>query len=119
MSKKIGSKTKPILIYDASCPFCSGLARRLQRHIGIRITPNHRCKIKGIQAAIRRDVHLVVPAGRGMMVYSGAAAAAKVLSLKYNFIWTIYNIPPCRVAFKALYFILKKSRKYLWIDMTI
>jgi predicted DCC family thiol-disulfide oxidoreductase YuxK len=109
---------KAILIYDSSCPFCSGLAKRLKKHIGIKIVPNHQCKIRGIQAAIKRDVHLVIPHGKGMFIYSGADAAAKVLSLKYNFIWSLYNFGLCKASFRALYFILKKSRKYLWIDMT-
>jgi len=108
-------KTKAILIYDSGCLFCSGLAKRLKVWLGISIMPNHRCKIRGIQAQIKKDVHLVVslhPVG-GKMIYSGADACAKVLSFKYNFIWMVYQVRPIRFCFRCLYWILKKLRRYL------
>lgn len=104
---------KRILIYDSNCPFCSGLAKRLKAHFGISIMPNHKCKIKGIQAEIQKDVHLVVYVAKGKVIYSGADAAAKVLSFKYNFVWTVYHLQPFRGIFKGLYWALKKSRRYL------
>lgn len=112
-------KHEYILVYDESCPFCNALAHWLEKKADVKIVANTKFKVRGIaKEMLRKDVHLIGKIsgdgwGDAKMVYSGAAAAAKVLSLKYEFIWSLYSFPPCGLAFKFSYLVLKKMRKYL------
>ncbi len=106
---------KSILIYDGNCPFCCSVAALLKRHYDILIIPNNKCRIKGIQADIKRDVHLIVYKNNAMTVYSGCDAAAKVLSMNHNWVWAVYSTQPFKTMASSIYWLVKKSRKYLLI----
>jgi len=113
------------LVYDDSCPFCSGLAQRIGKYAGVKTVPANRSpKFGGIpKSQLMKDVHLIKQVkyahGQDKHVYVGASAAAKVISIKHPLIWTLYNFVPFNICFRSLYFVLKKSRKYLAIVWSI
>ena len=115
------TKYRDTLVYDDSCPFCNWLAHLLADHYKVNICAASQCrKFAGIpKASLLRDVHFVreinFSRGRSYMVYVGADAAAKVISIQHPWFNGLYNFPPVHWIFKNLYFVLKKIRKYLHI----
>ena len=109
------------LIYDHNCDFCSGLAQRIGRYANIKTVPASKSPNFGglTREHLLKDVHLIQQVqydhGKARFVFVGAAAAAKVMSIKHPFIWSLYSFWPCKVCFRSLYFLLKKSRKYLYM----
>ncbi len=115
------------LVYDASCPFCSTLAKWFKSKYNIKIVSNKRASAKKLGVPgwmlgdIDRDVHLIEDindprAGiwkHGKRVFHGADAAARLLSINHPFIWTLYSFKPAGFCFKVSYFVIKKLRKYL------
>ena len=89
------------LIYDKSCPFCTGIARYFQKNWNVKIV-----------GKVFKDVHYV----EGKKMYDGAEAVIRILSTKYPILILLYSIMVFRIMFKAFYWTLKKTRKYLWIS---
>lgn len=115
-------KIKSFLIYDANCNFCINIAYFLRDFVAIEnltILSNTSKRCLSLHKDIRkkeieRDVHLVVIQSDITFLHSGADAVARVLSLKkgLGFIWDFHFIFPLPI--KALYFISKKARKYIF-----
>ncbi len=113
------------LVYDETCPFCYTLAYWFRDNYKIKIVSNQKVKkdIGVPRAMLKRDVHLVIKVGQpsdgkwreARMVLHGADAAARLLAIRYPFIWKIYKVKPLELCFKSAYFILKKIRKYLYL----
>jgi predicted DCC family thiol-disulfide oxidoreductase YuxK len=109
-------KREDFLIYDGFCAFCTGLAGRLNKHLGIKIVPSHfvRLKAPGLEReTIEYNVHYVKFINGEIKVYHGTEAAVRVLGIKYKFLVWMYYIPVIRQLMQAFYFLTKKSRKYL------
>jgi predicted DCC family thiol-disulfide oxidoreductase YuxK len=112
-------KVTRTLIYDDTCPFCNSLAHWLADHYAVAICSGRRCRIKDIpKASLLRDVHFIEEAHilghvEARNVYVGAAAAAKVISLKHPFVWSLYNFKLTHWFINLSYIMLKKIRKYL------
>ena len=120
---------KYTLIYDNSCPFCYTLAHWFRDNYKIKIVSNQRVSAKKfglpkwMLGDVKKDVHLIEDindptAGiwkHGKRVFHGADAAARLLSIRYPFVWTLYSFKPAGLCFKLSYFALKKIRKYLYL----
>ena len=110
-----GVRTRPVLIFDGDCGFCTtsvGVVRRLMRP---------RCEVVAWQHAdlaslgvtaerARYEVLLVTPTGR---VYGGAQAVAKIL-LNAGGVWSVVgavlSLPPLRWAARAVYRLVADNR---------
>jgi len=109
-------KREDFLIYDGYCAFCTGLAGRLNRHVGIKIVPSHyvRLKAPGLERdTIEYNVHYVKFNGEEIKVYHGTEAAVRTIGIKHKFVIWLYYIPVIRQLIQVFYFLMKKSRKYL------
>lgn len=109
---------KRLLVYDPSCPFCVGLAKKLAQSYEIDILPNDSKELPEFvnKEAVKRDVHFFWQyrnSNLAVISYSGALAAIEILSIKHPFFATLCRLPLVKQAIKGLYFIVKKSRKYL------
>lgn len=109
---------KCILVYDASCPFCEDLAKRLQASYGVDILPNDSKVLPDYanKEAIKKDVHYFVQyrkSKRAVVTYSGVNAAIEILSTRHPKLATFCHFPIIKQVLSVLYFIIKKSRKFL------
>lgn len=109
-------KKQDYLIYDAYCDFCYKVAEVLHKHLNVHTVPSYmvRLKAEGLEReTIKHDVHFVVFTKNVPKVYHGAEAAIRVLAIKYRFLIALYAIPGIRQLIKGLYYLVKKSRKFL------
>jgi predicted DCC family thiol-disulfide oxidoreductase YuxK len=107
-----------LLVYDPSCSFCVGLAERLGKDYDIEIMPNDHPKLPAYvnRNEVGRDVHYFLQYRRMNLTplkYTGAQAAIEILSIKHPRLASICRLPVIRQLLGALYFIVKKSRKFL------
>jgi len=108
-------KRDSYLIYDASCDFCTGLANYFKRKWKIRIAPNTMEYPPYDRQLISKDVHYECfdKESGEYRLFSGPAAAVRVVGEKYPLIIKVYSIIGFKQIIQALYWILKKSRKHL------
>ena len=104
-----------ILIYDATCSFCSGLASRLENSYGVTILPNDSKKLPSFinKSTVKRDVHFIRRRRKMTATYTGVDAAIEIVATKHPLIAGTCRFPIVRQVLGALYFVVKKSRKYL------
>ncbi len=118
----IKKKSKAILIYNESCPFCRDIAHSLLKFIGhdkLSILSNTDNKILKMYPGItmekvKKDVHLIVCNGN-KCIYSSGEAIVNVLALneKLQFLKKLYQIRPFNSIIEISYLILKKVKRYL------
>lgn len=96
MSKQF--KNRKYIIYDYSCPFCTGIAQYFEKNWDIEIV-----------GKVFKDVHYV----DGKIMYDGAEAIIRVLGTRYPVLISLYGIMIFRIMFKSIYWIVKKLRKHL------
>lgn len=104
-----------ILIYDPDCSFCVNLAKRLKKNYGVGILPNNHSELPNFvdKDLVRRDVHFIRKRRQMTAVYTGVEAAVEIISQKHPFVAKLYFLPIIKQSAKALYFVVKKSRRYL------
>ncbi len=106
---------KGLLIYDPSCPFCVGLANRVKNDYGIEILPNDSKELPGYvnKSAVKKDVHYFKKGNRLMLSYKAEAAVVQIISLKHPRFARFCGLPFVSPFVGILYYVLKKSRKFL------
>jgi predicted DCC family thiol-disulfide oxidoreductase YuxK len=109
---------KSVLIYDPTCPFCISLANRLKTLYGVEIMPNDSKDLPDYvdKTAVKRDVHYYIQYRKSnltVIAFKGAEAAIEILSIKHSVLASFCRLPIIKHAIEALYYIVKKSRKYL------
>lgn len=90
--------SKPLMIYDGECGFCTDVARRWRRRIGpgLRIAPLQDDSSRPDNLPVRQleeAVHLVEPDG---MIFRGAAAVFRALAMRrrWAWLWWMYRAVP-------------------------
>jgi len=107
--------TKEMLIYDSNCSFCADIAKKLQKNYGIEIIGNDSKDLPAFidKNQIKKDVHYIRRHGNFTVTYTGIEAAVQIIHRKHPTIVAIYYLPVIKQLTGLLYFILKKSRRYL------
>ena len=118
----MGKRNVYLLIYDDSCAFCTFLAVWLKGldPSCIFICP---CSAGGdpiygeFPDSFYRNVRVILIGDSvyNNVEYVGAGAAAEILSVRYPFVKKLYWTPVFKQIADAIYFIIKKTRKYISI----
>ncbi|MFI8191536.1 thiol-disulfide oxidoreductase DCC family protein [Streptomyces sp. NPDC085946] len=111
-------RTRPVLVYDGDCGFCTGSVRLVARVVRPRCdaVPSQRADLAALGVAPERARHealWVTPTGT---VYGGAQAVAKLL-LSAGGAWPVagalLTLPPVRWAAHVVYRLVADNRRRL------
>lgn len=122
MTRSKASRCSYILIYSATCPFCTWMARRIYRFLegkNICILPNTLEWLPALDkrltpAFVKRDVHVLSRCCK--RVYSGGAVIPCILDIKYGkkrFVKIYDSFWLIRSIIDLGYRITKKARYYI------
>ncbi|WP_240803148.1 DUF393 domain-containing protein [Streptomyces sp. A1499] len=111
-------RSRPVLIFDGDCGFCTSAVRVLERRVRPRcdVTPWQRADLAALGVSVERAQHealWVTPVGR---VYGGAQAVAKLL-LSAGGVWSlvgaVLTLPPARWGALGVYRLVADNRHRL------
>ncbi|MFE4215834.1 thiol-disulfide oxidoreductase DCC family protein [Streptomyces sp. NPDC056844] len=109
-------RTRPVLIYDGDCAFCTSSVRFAERHIGPRceITPWQFAEMESLGATRERaeyELLWVTPSGA---IHGGAQAVAKLLlsaGRGWPVLGALLTLPPLRQLAHGVYRLIANNRE--------
>ncbi|MFC7880943.1 thiol-disulfide oxidoreductase DCC family protein [Streptomyces sp. NPDC057376] len=110
--------TRPVLVFDGDCGFCTAAVRVIERKVRPRCetTPWQRADLAALgvrQERAQREVLWVTPAGA---VHGGAQAVAKLLMSAgsgWRVVGAVLTLPPTRWAAAGVYRLIADNRHRL------
>ncbi|GAA0450512.1 DUF393 domain-containing protein [Streptomyces olivaceiscleroticus] len=111
-------RTRPVLVYDGDCGFCTSSVRLIERHLRPRcdITPWQRAALASFGVSQRRAEHEALWVTPMNTVYGGAQAVAKVLlsaGKGWAVLGAVLTLPPVRWIAHGVYRLISDNRQRL------